>query len=177
MYTEKKLTIRTKKNWMMALYMTLIGVLFLGISIDLFDFKEGGLIANSVFALLFIFGILALATLFSFFLSKNKVLVFKMTNKSLIMSEASDTDDKDFNRQVLLKEITNFYQKKRVSWGGLSTHVNGLFYRDKSQRELLFLDLTIDAHVPEASIEKIIQFVKNGTGIASPDSMAKTRTR
>ncbi len=146
----------------MAFYMTVIGILFSFISIDLFNYSEGDWLANLVLAALFIFGLLALFSLPFLIFAKKKILVFTLTAQSLTMSDSSDKADTDFNKSIPLAEIKNFYHKKKIKWGGHGEFINGLFYLDLAKHEKLFLDLTLpEVKIKEESIEKIIHFVKD----------------
>lgn len=144
--------------------MTVIGILFLLIAIGLFDYKEGDWFPNLLFSGMFIFGLLAVFSLLYLILAKKKVLVFNLTAQSITMSDPLDKEDTDFNKSIPLVEIKKFYHKKKVRWGGFSEVVNGLFYLDVVGQEKLFLDLTLpEVKMEEKSIEKILQFVKEGT--------------
>lgn len=144
--------------------MTVIGILFLFIAIDFFDYNEGDWFSNLLFSGMFVFGLLAVFSFPYLVFAKKKVLVFNLTAKSITMSDFLNKEDTDFNKSIPLIEIKKFYYKKKVRWGGFSEVVNGLFYLDVGGQEKLFLDLTLpEVKMEEKSIEKILQFVKEGT--------------
>lgn len=164
MTDRKELSIHTQKNWIFAFYITFVGLILLFISIDLFDYSEGHWFRNFVFAILFIFGVLALFSLPYLIFTKEKVITLSLTDKNLILTDSSNKEDADFNKSVPLGEIKKFYYKKKIKWGGYSEIVNGFFYLDTAKHEKLFLDLTLpEVKIKQESVEKILKFVKEGT--------------
>lgn len=159
MAKEKKIVIGTEKNWKMAIYTTLVGIVLLFISIDLFNFEDGFGLGNFIFAAMFIFGILSIFAFPYLFFSKEKILTFIINEKNLIMSSSSNKEDTDFNKSVPFAEIKKFYHKKNIKCGGFSEIVNGLFYTNRENQEKLFLDLTMEVKISDESVEKILQFV------------------